>query len=325
MLKVFITVDTELWPNDRHWPRQRLAPGKTDFGAELARDIDGHTTQGSFGLPYQIATFARYGLKATYFVEALFAGRVGAAPLHAIVRQVQDAGHEVQLHLHTEWLGDLTDPALPGAHRQFMRQFTLQQQSALIRAGMDTLHAAGVPALHAFRAGSYGANLDTLRALAKNGIAIDSSYNPGLQRDWPRAPMLHQARRMEGVLELPISSFRDFPGHVRPTQLCACSSDEMQHALWAAAAAGWYSFVVVLHSFELLKQRDSRAAPDRLTISRFEQLCAFLARHPEHFETCLFSQIDPQAVPNIPHAQALRSSLTRTLRRVGEQALARLP
>jgi len=37
----------------------------------------GETAEGDFGLPYQIEQLNRYGLKATYFLEPLFADRVG--------------------------------------------------------------------------------------------------------------------------------------------------------------------------------------------------------------------------------------------------------
>jgi hypothetical protein len=326
MLNVFLTVDTELWPLDPGWPQHRISPVRTDFSRERALYIDGATAQGEYGVPYQIATLERYGLKACFFVEALCAGRIGRAPLEQIVGQVQRGGHEVQLHLHTEWLRELREPALPSRWRPFMHQYTRREQAALIRHGLAALHAAGAAPLRAFRAGSFGANRDTLRALAECGVAFDSSCNPTcLHPDWDRPDMLEQPAWIDGVVELPVSSFRDYPGHRRHAQLCACSFAEMSSALLAAWQAGWYSFVIVLHSFELVRRRrrSGGACADRVNIARFEQLCAFLAAHRDKFASGLFRDLDPAAVPLVPCAPALRSPLAHTLRRVAQQGWSR--
>lgn len=327
MLNVFLTIDTELWPMIASWPKRPLAAGKVDFSDEIATEIYGKTKQGEFGLPFQIATFNHYGLKASFFVEALFASRVGTASLADISRTVQTGGHDVQLHLHTEWLGDLSDPSLPRDHRQYLSEFSLAQQIILIRKGMHNLAAAGVARIHAFRAGSYGANLDTLRALARNGIPIDSSHNRAyLHGEWGRQRGLIQPAMLEGVWEFPVTGFRDYPGHHRHAQLCACSFAEMRNALLDAWQADWYAFVIVLHSFELVKHRQSAAhvAPDRLSIRRFEQLCAFLAMHKDKFRTMRFSEVDLQSIPVSRPLAPLRSRLADTARRIVEQGLNRL-
>lgn len=325
VLRVFLTVDTELWPTVPDWPTRPLPADKADFADEIAADIHGQTSAGAFGLPFQIARLNRHGLHATYFVEALFAARAGPAPLAHIAALVQSGGHEVQLHLHTEWLGELDDPELPPAHCQYLSELPLEQQTVLIRKGLANLAAAGVPRVHAFRAGSYGANLDTLRALARNGIAIDSSYNAAfVNGDWG-GRRLAQPQAIDGVWEFPIASFGDFPGHARHAQLCACSFGEMRDALQGAWRAGWYAFVIVLHSFELVKKRGAGRppTPHRLNIRRFEQLCAFLGQHRERFRTSLFSELPLDAMPSIPPQQPVRAMWFNSLRRVAEQGWSR--
>ena len=322
MLKVFLTVDTELWPVAPGWPQSPIARGRTDFSREIALYIDGATPQGEYGVGFQLKVLDRFGLKACFFVEALCAGRVGHGQLERTVDRIQRAGQEVQLHLHTEWLGDLADPALPTQPRQFMHQFSRPEQVALIRAGAANLRAAGAAAVCAFRAGSFGANRDTLRALAECGLDFDSSYNPtSFHADWDGECALEQPALIDGVLEFPVSTFRDYPGHRRHAQLCACSFDEMKAALLAAWAVGWYSFVIVLHSFELLRDRGRPAAAraDRLNIARFERLCAFLADHRDKFATSLFSELDPALVPAPLPQQVLHSPLIHTIRRIAQQ------
>ncbi|MES3020530.1 MAG: hypothetical protein V4857_02990 [Pseudomonadota bacterium] len=322
MLKVFITVDTEVWPNTPGWPRTPIAAARTDFRRESALYLDGATGAGEFGVGYQLAMLARYGLKACFFVEPLAAARIGTAALEKVVGQVQRAGHEVQLHLHTEWLGDLHDATLPPRYRQFMHEFSMPEQAALIRAGAALLEQAGAAPVCAFRAGSFGANADTLRALAACGLAYDSSYNPTcLHPDFARTPVLEQPARIGGVWEFPVSSYADYPRHRRHAQLCACSFAEMRAALMAAWQARWYSFVIVLHSFELLRGRSPphTPAPDWRVVGRFESLCRLLDAERDKFSTTLFRELDPAQVPALPHAPALRGTLRRTLLRAAQQ------
>src|SRR5262249_44446685 len=140
-------------------------------------DIYGETPEGDFGVPYQMSVLNAYGLVATFFVEALFPCVVGLEPLSEIVELIQKGRHEVQLHLHTEWLGRMPESICPGKVGQNIKDFTESDQSFLVGRGLDNLRACGVDNVCAFRAGNYGANFATLRALERQGIRYDTSYN----------------------------------------------------------------------------------------------------------------------------------------------------
>src|SRR6266542_1373328 len=107
MLDVFLTVDTEISSYGSRWRGSVTTE-------DIERDIYGVTTGGQFGLPYQIERLNAHGLKAVFFVEALFAEVSGREPLRDIVQMVQDGGQEVQLHLHTEWLPRMPTPVIAG-------------------------------------------------------------------------------------------------------------------------------------------------------------------------------------------------------------------
>src|SRR5262249_8472866 len=146
-------------------------------------------------------------------------------------------GHEVQLHVHTEWLQWLRKSPLPGRVGENLKDFTLDEQTRLIELGLEQLRACGAKNVCAFRAGNYGANVDTLRALARSAIRYDTSYDAAyLNSDCglDEAGLLLQPTMMHGVCEIPITFFTDWPGHYRHAQLCACSAAEMQHALMQA-------------------------------------------------------------------------------------------
>ncbi len=170
MLNVLLTFDTEAWPFTPGWR-------ETALDRDLRRDLYGETPEGAFGLGYQLDVLGAHGLKGVFLVEALFAEAVGLDPLRRVVELIQQKGHEVQLHLHTEWLQWLDPSPLPGRTGLNMKDFSEDEQAALIALGLRNLRACGAADVCAFRAGNYGANFDTLRALARNGVRCDTSHN----------------------------------------------------------------------------------------------------------------------------------------------------
>lgn len=321
MVNVFITVDTEVWPRGTIWRDSGLT-------RDIDRDIYGITPEGEFGVRYQMDVLDAHQLKAVFFVEALFALAVGIEPLKELVKTIEARGHEVQLHLHTEWLQWLDPSPLPGRTGQNISDFSVDEQALLLAKGLENLKASGAANVCAFRAGNYGANLDTLHALARNGIRYDTSHNTcylDAECRMGEAGILLGPKIIHGVHEFPVSFFQDWPGHFRHTQLCACSADEMEHALLAAWQDGWESFVIVSHSFELIRDRKhptKQPRSDRRVIRRFDRLCDFLASNRDKFQTSGFASMPqiPQRLPDHP----LRSGLHRTARRVGEQLLRRV-
>ena len=131
-----------------------------------------------------------------------------------------------------------------------LNRFNLpRDQATLIRLerGLETLRRCGAQKIRAFRAGDYAADFNTMQALDDLGLEFDTSYNYcylksscGLHT--PR-PVL-QPVRMNGVWQIPISFFQDWPGHYRHAQLGACSGAEMIRAIENAWREDWWSFVM---------------------------------------------------------------------------------
>ena len=110
VLEVFLTIDTEVWPNVPGWPGDtRLrAPDFASSDHRIGIDIEGRTTSGDFGVDYQLSVFKQCGLRATYFVEPLASGFYGKDYLrNTVIGRLLSADQDVQLHLHTEWLSDI--------------------------------------------------------------------------------------------------------------------------------------------------------------------------------------------------------------------------
>ncbi len=320
MLDVLYTVDTELWP----WGWD-ISPAGLRSALDL--DIEGRTPKGDYGVSFQIELLNDHGLTGVFHVESLFATAVGVEPLREITTPILANGHEVQLHIHTEWLEHMNDGGVFGGKvGQNIADFDLAEQAQLIEIALANLAETGAPPATAFRAGNYGANNDTLGALAKNGIAFDTSYNFCHLNGACRMrfdPSFSQPMRIDGVVEVPINHFRDRPGGVRHTQLMACSFAELRAMLLQAWRGGWKTFVIVSHSFELINR--VKRMPDMTVVKRFEKLCRFLADHTDKFRTCGFNDLPLDLADSPIDPPPLRSHSLRTLKRMGEQVLRRLP
>jgi hypothetical protein len=263
--QVFLTVDTELM-----WRHHAAGLDATTI---VARSLE----PAGVGIGYQLGMLAAHGLKACFFVDPMPAMLYGLDPIRRVVGAVLDAGQEVQLHLHPNWTGASADDR--GAHARFeLIDYPLEGQRELIAAARDLLVAAGAPMPVAFRAGSYAANDDTLRALAELGFMYDSSHN-GSEHPWPSAMSLgvRQIAPVDhlGITEVSVTVIEDRAGALRHFQICALSTGEMQAALNHAVREQHVAVTIVSHGFELANRSGTRA--NGVHVRRFEALCRMLA------------------------------------------------
>ncbi len=317
MTEVLITVDTEL--------SLRLFQQGLGARANFESSILGRCAAGDFGIGWQMDRLDACGLRGVFFVDPLSALVYGPAVIAEIVALIQRRRHEVQLHIHTEWL-EWAEPSPIGDRRgRSIADFSRDDQRVLLNLARELLVQAGASPPTAFRAGNYGASDETLRVLAEMGLNWDSSFNPGYLGDTchialpPRqiAPVAHC-----GLAELPLSGLTDASGQFRHAQVCALSGAEMAGALRHAAADGQDVFMIVTHSFEMLSR--DRARPNRLVMRRFEQLCRTVADHPA-LSSATFATLNPTLVSAAPsRATRFQSGRLRTVQRIAEQAVARL-
>ncbi|HVI99209.1 MAG TPA: polysaccharide deacetylase [Sphingomonas sp.] len=262
---VFLTVDTEL-----AWRHHAAA---LDASEIVARSLD----PAGVGVRYQLDRLAMHGLKACFFVDPMPALVFGFDWLKPLVETILARGQEVQLHLHPNWAGaEMGDGG--AAHARFeMVEYSAHEQRDLIAGAIDLLKAAGAPHPIAFRAGSYGANDETLAALAALGFAYDSSHN-GAATPWPSQiglPADHIAPAVRaGLVELPVTLIEDAPGNLRNFQVCALSIGEIRAALEHAITEHHAAVTIVSHSFELANRAGTRA--NGIHVRRFEALCEML-------------------------------------------------
>lgn len=314
MSALYITIDTEYSAG----LAQRDPAGRAD---NFARSIACQTPQGSVGIEWQMDWFDRHGLKAVFFVDPAPAMLWGQAAIDDVVGPAIQRGHDVQLHFHSEWLeiaGAAASP-LRGATGRNIKDFSFEDQCTLIDWGCEVLIKAGAPKPVAFRAGNYGANDDTLRALATLGLTHDTSHAPGITGSdcaISLGPNDRAVLRHCGVIEAPTGCIAARGGRLRHAQLTALSVGELIAALKQAQAAGQQSFTLVSHSFELLSRDRTRI--NRIVQRRFEQLCAGVAAM-RGVSTATYAESPPRCEGEAP---LLAHSPLRTASRLAEQALA---
>lgn len=316
MTRVFITIDTE------YSSGLYTGPDAASRAENFARSIACITPQGPAGIGHKLELLARHGHKAVFFVDPMPALVWGLAAIEDIVGPIIAAGQDVQLHCHTEWLGlaGSANPLASGRTGRNLADFPLEDQCAILSYARETLMAAGAPAPVAFRAGNYGANDDTLRALALLGIAYDTSHCPALAGSGAckislgseaRDPVLHH-----GVIEVPIGSIGRLGGGQRHAQITALSLGEILAALAHARGNRRESFTLVSHSFELINRR--KLAVNRIVRRRFAGLLRALATMPG-VETGNYRDTPPQIRAYGFANEPLPASAIRTSRRMAEQ------
>ena len=314
MTALYITIDTEY---SFGLARRMGGGGRAE---NFASAIIGTTPSGPLGIHYQMDRFDAHGIKAVFFVDPMPALVWGTEAIADIVGPIVARGHDVQLHLHSEWL-EIAGSANPLGTRTGgnLRLFGFHDQCTLIDYARGVLTAAGAPAPVAFRAGNYGANDDTLRALAELGIAYDTSHCPGIavsECEISLGPDDRQVQRHCGTIEVPIGCIAAPGGRLRHYQLTALTDGELLAALRHAVRAGQSQVTMVSHSFELLSRDRSRA--NRIVQRRFDRFCAGLAKVPGLTSATYAAnlpEVDAVSPTPLPHSQL------RTLRRYAEQAL----
>lgn len=313
-MNVHLTFDIEVWCN-----------GWTNLDSEFAscypRYVYGHSKHGDYALPKTLEILNRHGLRGVFFVEPLFSARFGGRYLEQIVRLIDDAGQEVQLHLHPEWTDEISPAIIQNvsAKRQHLTYYTLDEQTVLIQHAKNLLENALGKPITAFRAGSYAINEDTFLALTSNGITVDSSINHCYAISAPELVRKHGATApftVNGVVTYPVTVFYDGFGRERPAQVGACSFGEMRQALESARDEGCSDFVIVSHNFEMLKP--GRPDPDFVVVRRFEHLCRYLANSGTRYSVGGFGS-HTEALASSHPPRAPRTGMLPTVWRVAEQ------
>jgi hypothetical protein len=238
-------------------------------GYSLPEQVDTVCQTGSACGLMEIARMQRERKFSGTFFLNVYEHRIwGEGKMREIVQKLQASGQDVALHTHPQWAYD--------PNRNGMHQYSLEEQTSIIRDGARLLSVwTGHPVL-AHRAGDYAADERTLKALEANGLRVDSSLfwghrhsqltELGLPRNLPSSwgkllqiPVTVYERnerpRLFTSIAPPLSSIRKIDVN------WFLDETEARAAIDAVVDADLPFLVVFLHSFTFLAARNSDGAP----------------------------------------------------------------
>jgi peptidoglycan/xylan/chitin deacetylase (PgdA/CDA1 family) len=297
MLKVTRLVASAMWGGLLLATRAGAAPAppvvvitidvESKGAFRLPEQVNAVCTDGSAcGLMEIARLLEARGWAGTFFLNVYEHRQIGETAMRNIAVGLQSAGQDVALHTHPD---AAYDPS-----RSSMHQYTLDEQTAIVRDGVRLLQSwTGQPVV-AHRTGAYAADERTLVALERNGVRVDSSVfwkapdsrleALGLPRNLPA--------RYGTLTEFPVTVYQrdDRPnvfGNVfAPVSVVrkidagwATNAAEMRDSIDAAAAAELPVIVMFLHSFSLVDGDTGGAlVANRHVIEMFRAMLDEIAR-----------------------------------------------
>ncbi|MBI2830684.1 MAG: polysaccharide deacetylase family protein [Chloroflexi bacterium] len=273
-LFIIITVDTESSDSPQ-------AIRRTDL---LKPMFYGQFEGSYYGFPRIIEICERFTCKATFFVSVFEFRKYDGDGLREVCREIKQKGHDVQLHTHPIWTYE----------KRHMYDNSLEEQVRIIQEGKELLERWTGDSPIAHRAGVYGADENTLRALKQNDIPIDSSNFYGHETCKLAVTKNRVVERQE-IVEVPVTFFKRRketglgPAKLKlvenfiKTDVDWASLDEL---LWFAEQAKLHNLKVMtlfLHSYSFIKfdSNFTHFEPDYEDAEKFEKFLAVVTKDPE--------------------------------------------
>ena len=202
-------------------------------------------------------------MPGTFFLNVYEYRKWGEPLLRGITERLQAEGQDVALHTHPQWAYD--------RDRNEMFQYSIDEQTEIVRDGARLLSSwTGLPVV-AHRAGNYSADVTTLEALRRNGILVDSSLfwgHPSSRIASGDAPS-NVPSMLGGLIQIPVTIYHR---EARPAWTGSWIDPvrtvrkidpdwfvdvaEARAAMDAATDAGLPFVVVFMHSFTLIEPGD---------------------------------------------------------------------
>lgn len=289
--KVAITVDTEPSVAGAFSDPSRFKP-------LIHEPVWGEVAGTSEALGFILRTLNQHNLRATFFIETVHLSYFPEEIMKGYVRRLHDGEQDLQLHLHPVW--SRFEGGTFARVSDHCRDLDEGRLADLIASGAGHIEAWCGRRPVCLRTGNFSVSTSIYRAMRQAKMRISS--NICLAVAPPREQELHftgGVHRIEGIVELPVTCFRDRGpigrGRYRPLQISACRFEEMRDLLNTLHTRGASVAVVVTHPFEFLKWSGpdfSRLRANRLVQRRFAQLCQFLAANADRFEVVGLGEIE---------------------------------
>ena len=188
MPQTLITIDTEIGELGKYRPDA--------FETFIEGKVDGEEV----GCKFIMDILDKYNAKGEFFVDIYPYKQIGKEKFANLCKNIVKKGHNVQLHTHPSMAFD--------RERIYMHQYSLKEQIEILELGKEKIKEwiGKYPTAH--RAGGYGINEDTLKALSQVGILHDSSYFFGNGNCKFHCNAKNKPFRVAEIVEIPITVFK---------------------------------------------------------------------------------------------------------------------
>ena len=211
----------------------------------------------------------KYSARVDHFIDIYPYERYGESKYIDLCNNILQSGHFVHLHTHPS---GKYDPS-----RRLMHQYALDEQKKIIEFGCKTIEKWTGKKPVAHRAGAYGADENTLKALADFDIIIDSSFNKGSSKSRIKYPYVNAIQTYNNIYQIPVTIFQKTTVY-KPFDILSRKRNQK------------FDFRYGSNANELLKVID--LCPDSSVITIFLHSCNFLTI-PYYYRKKRFGKIEP--------------------------------
>ncbi|MFV3011516.1 polysaccharide deacetylase family protein [Clostridium botulinum] len=184
-----------------------------------------------------------YDAKCTFFLNVYEVGKWGKEKMRTICKNIYDREFDIQLHTHPCWLYDF--------NRINMYEYSFEEQKNIIKEGMNLLKefTGEIPLAH--RAGAYGINENTLKALKINGIRYDFSmfYK---HNNCKTNFSINKIIERNNIVEVPVTVLKN-NNSILKLDIDWLSDSELQKAIYIAKESNLKVVTLFMHSYSYIK------------------------------------------------------------------------
>ena len=249
-------------------------------------DYEKEVFAGGRGLAYVLDACRRYGIRGTFFVEALGVTQWGDDYVRRICAEVLADDHEVGLHVHpvVARLDGFSD------RWDVLWEHDLRTQTRLLKRAREILESCVARELLSFRAGDLAADTNTLAAMAEAGFGIGSNRDLDSKCSTrskvnEHFPVRGDIARVGGVVDVPVTAFRSalpwLDGPYRHLEVAAMGFEEMRAALLEMVRKGYACACVLVHPGEFFRYSRGRLRVIEKNCRRFERVLRFVTETAE--------------------------------------------
>ena len=272
----------------------------------VERRVYCNNSKESYGIEFLMRTLDDYNMKGVFFCDSAMRYLTSEDTAAKVITDIDRQGHDVQLHLHPIYklwkTNGLGGKILFENWSDNIGELPIEIQDNFIQEGVEFIKKYINKSPIAFRAGNYGANLDTLNVLKKYNFKFDSSYNlwarqqkkynnQSITNDIKNTPFI-----VNGIIEVPVTNY--IAGFNKAYRFFApegASSLEMITALKYLHSINIEYVVIVLHSFSFAKNTKDVTKEVRfnsVAYNRFINTLDFIAKEKDKYRVRTFSELD---------------------------------